>query len=285
MKYIVRNQSTNLKKEYIGGQILLIKERRKKILKLLDEREIVEISELTKLLNVSEMTVRRDLDDLQQENKISRIRGGAMKKHGPINTRSSFVERQDAYYNEKKLIGKVAASLIENNESIIFDSGTTTLEVARNINPEYELFTTSVSLQILLELSKYQRNKIFVPGGFINDAKELNIIGAHSTEILSQLSFNKVFLGAWGFNMERGIVYQNLEETILRRIMTSISNQIILVIDSSKFGKDGLVSLDEKSIQVDTIITDEKIPEEYIEFCSGNNIDLLIATQNGLKSI
>lgn len=264
---------------------MLIKERRKRILKLLDEREIVEIGELTKLLNVSEMTVRRDLEDLHQENKISRIRGGAMKKHGPVNTRSSFTERQDAYYSEKKLIGKVAASLIENNESIIFDSGTTTLEVARNINPEHELFTTSGSLQILLELSKYQKNKVFVPGGFISDSKELNIIGAHSTEILSQLSVNKVFLGAWGFNMERGIVYQNLEETILRRIMASISNQIILVIDSSKFGKDGLVCLDDKSIQVDTIITDEKIPEEYIEFCSGNNIELLIATQNGMKSI
>lgn len=264
---------------------MLITERRKKILQLLEEKEIVQISELTKLLKVSEMTIRRDLDDLKNANEISRIRGGAMKKHGPVNTRSSFIERQDAYISEKKLIGKAAASLIENYDSVIFDSGTTTIEVARNLNPEFELFTISQSVQILLELSKYQNNKTFIPGGFINDSKELNIVGAHSTDILNQLSVNKVFLGAWGFNLERGVVYQSLEETVIRRMMKEISNEVILVIDSSKFGKDGLVSLDEKVRSIDKIITDENIPEDYIDYFLTNNIELLIANENGLNSI
>jgi DeoR family transcriptional regulator, aga operon transcriptional repressor len=261
---------------------MLASERKQKILELINEKEIVQISELTKLFDVAEMTIRRDLDDLDKENIIARVRGGAMKVSGPSIHRSAFTERKDEYFTEKKRIGKIAAELIGEKDTVLFDSGTTTMEIAKNLSHTHELFTMTMSIPIAIELSKYKQNQVYIPGGFLKDPNELNIIGNSTINALEDFSINKLFLGAWGFHEERGLVFLNVEETILRKKMMKIANEVNVVIDSSKFGKDGLVSINDFS-KIDRIITDDKIPEDFLDFCLAKNIEVYVVGENDFK--
>ncbi len=233
--------------------------RRARILELLEEKGQVRIPEMSNLFNVSEVTIRNDLEQLEQKNLLIRTRGGALK-----------IQRVGIDYNlnlkskkkrtEKEKIGVKAAELINEGETIILDSGTTTFEVAKNLGKFNDLTVITNALNIAGALIDFSNIKVIVPGGTLR-RNSLSLIGAIAEQSIQDYYCDKVFLGVDGIDAAHGISTPNAEEAHLNKLMIKNSKEVIVVTDSSKFSKRSFVLI--SGIEdVDTIITDNGIPDE-----------------------
>nr|WP_304220028.1 DeoR/GlpR family DNA-binding transcription regulator [Fredinandcohnia onubensis] len=263
---------------------MLSSERKMLIIDYINQNGTVTIQELANKFTVSEMTIRRDLEDLDKQNVIKRIYGGAMKIEEPFHVKLPFEERKDQFIEEKQRIGKVAASLVKDRDTILLDSGTTCLEIAKHLHDKNHLFAITNYIPNAIELSANKSSEVFIVGGFLKESNQLNLVGSHALEILDQFSVDKLFLGAMGLHEKRGLVYYEVEEALIRKKMIEIAKQVYVVIDSSKFGKDGLFSIGSFS-NLHTIITDDKISEEYIDIITSKGIKLIIVSENETESI
>lgn len=263
---------------------MLANERKQKILDFIKKKESVTVLELKNSLNVSEMTIRRDLGQLDDDGLIERVHGGAINTARVSNQRKSFKDREDKYQLEKQLIANFASSLIKDQDSIFFDSGTTLLELVKMLDWKHELFMMTFSLPIAAELAKYKNSDIYMPGGFIRDSKEMNLVGNSALEEINRFSVEKVFISAWGFHENRGLTYMDVEETTLREKIINSAKEVNVLIDSSKFGKDGRIAISNLS-KVDRIITDEGIPDKYRELCLLKGIQVYIINENDFEAL
>ncbi|MCM3711696.1 DeoR/GlpR family DNA-binding transcription regulator [Sporosarcina luteola] len=263
---------------------MLSSERKMLVIEYINKNGTVTIQELASEFSVSEMTIRRDLEDLDKQNIIKRIYGGAMKIEEPFRIKLPFEERKDQFLEEKRRIGRVAASLVMDRDTILLDSGTTCLETAKHLGDKNNLFAITNSIPNAIELSTNKNCDVFMMGGFIKESNQLNLVGSHAIDILDQFSVDKLFLGAMGIHEKRGLVYYEVEETLIRKKMIEIAKKVYVVIDSSKFGRDGLFSIGSFS-SINTIITDDKISEEQIDFVTSKGIKLIIVSENDTESI
>jgi DeoR family transcriptional regulator of aga operon len=234
-------------------------DRRAKIIEMLENNGQVRIPELSKIFNVSEVTIRNDLEQLEQKNLLIRTRGGALR-----------IQRVGVDYNlslkskkrkaEKERIGIRAAELVKDGETIILDSGTTTFEVARNLGEFKNLVVITNALNIAALLVDFPEIKVIMPGGTLR-RNSLSLIGAIAEESMSNYFCDKVFLGVDGIDSIYGISTPNAEEAHLNKLMIKNAKEVIVVTDSSKFQKRSFVLI--AGIEdVDTIVTDDGIPEE-----------------------
>ncbi|MCK4747691.1 MAG: DeoR/GlpR transcriptional regulator, partial [Bacteroidales bacterium] len=140
-------------------------DRREKIMKLLAENGKVYVHELSAMFKVSEVTIRNDLDQLERKNHLIRARGGALKMEGQVSLDFNLSEKHQLHYPEKARIGKKAAGLIGNSETIILDSGTTTMEIARNLGNHSDLTIITNALNIAAGLANHNNCKVIMLGG------------------------------------------------------------------------------------------------------------------------
>lgn len=141
-------------------------ERRSKILQVLDEQGQVNVSNLSEMLGVSEVTIRNDLDKLEKNKLLIRAHGGAFKTS---NIALTVTEKKKINLDVKRKIGAKAASFIEENDSIILDSGTTTFEISNNLGRFEKLTVISNALDIVNNLVKYEHLEVFMPGGYLKE--------------------------------------------------------------------------------------------------------------------
>jgi DeoR family fructose operon transcriptional repressor len=225
---------------------------------LIHKKESVTVAELSDLLQVSTMTVRRDLETLERMDLIQRVYGGAMAKAS--DTGRSFYHRSTEFGLEKKEIGRIAAALIQDDEKILFDAGTTTLQIAEALGGTKAITAITHALPVAQTFSNYQRVTTIILGGLIK-RKEQCAVGPMVIQDLSRFSVDTFFLSAAGFDPERGIHDTDLLESEVKQAMIRIARRVILVADSSKFGVIPLVHVaDWRCIQV--LVTDDGIPEE-----------------------
>ena len=145
----------------------LTPERRDYILKKLSVLGSVKVKDVSAKFNVSEVTVRKDLELLEKKNLLLRVRGGAIQlNYNPIEEDAPITVKQQKNYLEKQLIGKAAVSLIKENDTIILDSGTTTLEIAKNLHKFKNLSIITNALNIAMVLNEYKRFQVIIPGGY-----------------------------------------------------------------------------------------------------------------------
>ncbi len=255
------------------------KERRAKILRKLEETPNVSVSEMSKEFQVSEVTIRKDLNELKRRNLLMRVRGGAIK-HPEVDSQHDIeVDRKKLFhYKEKKAIGRLAASLINENETILIDSGSTTLEVAKNLDDFQNLTIITNALNIAIELTKYKRFKVILLGGFVRESS-LSTIGSIAESILKVFYCDKLFLGVDSISIEKGLSTTNIEEANINQTMMSISKQTIAVFDSSKFDKRKFAFIAPLD-KIDTIVTDEFITKEQRKQIKAMNIQLYTAHVN-----
>ncbi len=249
-------------------------ERRTKILEIIDSEGKVKVSELSKLFNVSEVTIRNDLDQLEKKNLLIRAHGGAMKlKRAGIDYELDVKAKKNR--TQKIAIGKKAASLIKNGDTIILDSGTTTLEIAKNLAKFSNLTVITNSLNIAGQLVEFPDIKVIMLGGILR-RKSLSFVGIKAIESLKNYYCDKVFIGVDGIDTQYGISTPNVDEAHLNNIMINNSREVIVVTDSSKFKNRSFAYI--APIQkVTTIITDENIPDDEKEKIEKFGIHLLIA--------
>lgn len=233
-------------------------ERRDYILQELKKHGSIKVKDISDRFNVSEVTTRKDLELFEKKNFLLRVRGGAIRLNNSyMNDDNSITEKQKKNYREKQIIGKAAASLINENDTIILDSGTTTLEIAKNLQKFQNLSIITNALNIAIILNEYKRFTVIIPGGYLRE-KSMSLVGPIAESFLKNFYCDKLFLGIDSFNLERGVSTPDLEEASMNQTMISVSKEIIAVFDSSKFNRRSFASI-APITKINTIITDSGI--------------------------
>jgi len=248
-------------------------DRRNEIIKSLAANGKVRDDKLSKYFNVSTVTIRNDLDYLEKKKLVHRAYGGALSRES-VSGDSPLAEKQKKYIDEKRKIGVEAAKMIFEGDSIILDSGTTTQQIAKNIKRKKDIIVLTNAINIAMELASTENITVMLLGGILRK-KSYSVIGSEAESIIRNHYFDKFFLGIDGFDLETGITTPNSQEAQLNRIMVQKSKEIIIVTDSSKFGNSSfsfICSIND----IDKVITDENIPDKYIEILKERDIELII---------
>ena len=238
---------------------MMAEERRTQILQIARSAGRVKVNELVRRFNTSAVTIRNDLNELHQRGLVLRSHGGAVLPD-TILRESPVHERLKTHSDEKRRIGAMAATLINDGETIILDSGTTTLEIARQIKKKQGLQIITNGVNIAAELLDARGVEVFIVGGTVR-GESASISGRFTEEMIEQFSADKMFLSGAGCDLDFGVSGANLEETMVNRAMLEISREIILVSDASKFSKRSMSRIAPFS-EIDTVISDTGLGEE-----------------------
>lgn len=250
-------------------------ERRKGILNKLNEDGQVLVPDLSKQFSVSEVTIRNDLERLEEKNMLLRARGGAIKTEGGVGLDHHLSEKDKLHYAEKTRIGKKAAQLINENDTIIIDSGTTTMEIAKNLGQVSNVTVICNALNIINQLIHNKSINMIIPGGYLR-RNSLSLVGPLAEKNLNNLFVDKAFIGVDGFDTKHGIYTPNIEEAYFNEIMIKISKEVIVVCDSSKFSRRSLAYICGID-KIHTVITDNGIPDEDKKRLEDYGIKVIIA--------
>ncbi len=250
--------------------------RRAKILEELDVKGQVTVSDLSKRFEISEVTIRNDLAHLEKQNMLIRARGGAIKiKFFRMEIDPPISDKQKEYQREKQKIAKAALKLIENGDTIVIDSGTTTTEIAKNLEQFNNLTIITNALNIASILSEYQDFNIYMPGGVLRK-KSLSLVGALASENIKKFYCDKLFLGVDGFDTLHGLSTPNTEEAHLNTIMIGMAKKVIVVTDSRKFRRRRFGFIGTLS-QIHVVITDAGIRDEDRARLENQGVEVIIA--------
>lgn len=249
--------------------------RRNEILNLVNSESQVHVDELSARFGVSEVTIRNDLDQLEKKKLLVRARGGAMRVDGRVGVDYNLSEKDKLHYDEKKRIAKEAVKLINQSEIILLDSGTTTAELAKNLDKVGDLTVITNALNIAMILMNNPGINLTIPGGYLRNNSQ-SLVGSMAEKALKNFYVDKTFLGVDGFDTQRGIYTPNIEEAHLNELMIQISNQIIVLCDSSKFKKKSFAFICPVE-KIHTVITDENLDEENHKRLIELGIEVIIA--------
>jgi DeoR/GlpR family transcriptional regulator of sugar metabolism len=213
--------------------------RLKDILRDLQKEGTVSVDQLSERLEVSLVTVRRDLDLLEQQGLLRRTHGGAVSIeplfYEPFRNDRSFQAQVERQAQEKRRIGRAAASLIERGETIALTPGTTTTEVIRGLPMNHEITVVTNTVNVAMELSKRKDLKIFVTGGHLK-GDWFSLVGPTAVQSLSQLLITTAFIGADGLDLKWGASCYSSDEAHLNSVMVKHARRRVAVVDHSKFG-------------------------------------------------
>ena len=252
------------------------KSRRAMILNLLESNNEVSVTELSKTLHTSEVTIRKDLTILQDRNLLVRTRGGAIRR--PVenqNEDTAIGQKRMFNFREKERIGALAATLIQDGDNIMLDSGTTTLEIARHLDRFTNLTIITNAMNIAVELMRYKRFTVIILGGHVR-INSHSTVGPLALNTLSHFSNYKLFLGVDSFSLDSGISTPSLEEAMLNQAMIAQARETIAVFDSSKFNKRSFCHITNVE-QIQAIVTDNDLPQGMATRLREKNVKLYLA--------
>ncbi len=252
---------------------LRAEERMNKILKITETKRFIKVEELASFFDVSSRTIRRDLEKLEQNGLLKRTYGGAVATC-PDEDELTLDIRGDIFAGEKEKIGKAAAELIEDGDSLVLDSGTTVHWVAKHIKMKRDLIVVTNAINIVNELAKCENITLVVTGGTLR-ASTYSLVGAQTQEMLRKINVKWAFLGASGITERQGFTNTNLFEAEVKRAMIACAKKSVVLADHSKFGKvsfSNFASLTE----VDHIITDSGASEEELKGLLDSGSDIII---------
>lgn len=236
--------------------------RRNKILELIKTHGQVNVKELEQLFEVTGVTIRNDLENLEKKRMLIRARGGAIKiEQNYIQEDYPLSDKQKKHLFEKQEIGKKAAGLIQDNDTIIIDSGSTTFELAKNLRNFNELTVITNALNVATLLADFKNVNTIVPGGILKK-NSLSLVGIFAERGFKDYFCDKLFLGVDGFDLDFGISTPDPEEAHLNQIMIGISKEVIVVADSSKFKKRGFAFIAPLN-KIHTVVTDKGLQPEH----------------------
>ena len=253
---------------------MLANQRREKILELLKEDGSAKVINLAKIFKVSEVTIRQDLEKLEQDGYIKREHGGAFLKNVENSVKSFSVLNQDNI-EKKQLIAKKAAELIETGETIILDSGSTTTEIAKNLIGRSGITVITNALNIALLLGAEPGIEVVVTGGEFKPPT-LSLTGQKAASFFEDINVHKLFLATAGISLRSGLTYPSISDIVVKKAMIDSADVTYLVADSTKIGKNSFASLGALSL-VDFIITDSEIEPKYMQLFRDHEIELIIA--------
>jgi DeoR/GlpR family transcriptional regulator of sugar metabolism len=260
-------------------------ERQAKILQIIREREFIENSELTRIFNVTIATIRADLKALNEQGLVQIDHGGtSVANRDEVRGEPLYETKIFVNHDAKQAIGKTAATLVHDGDVVILDSGTTNFSIARSlrINHLKKLTVVTCDMMVAKELGSDPDIDVILLGGKVRKSY-YSTCGIYTESILKNLHANKFFLGIDGANQEYGITNIILEEVPIKKLQIEISDEVILVADSTKFGKTAIHRVCMWN-EIDKIITDNCICPEYLTFFETHNIPVLPVSLYGGSS-
>ena len=235
----------------------------------------MQVEQLVETFAVSEVSIRKDLAVLEERKLLVRVKGGAIALHqsGDLDD-MSISRKQQLHAREKQLIGRYAAAMIHDGERIIFDSGTTTMEIAKNLEPLKDLTVITNALDIAITVNNYGRFSVIVLGGTMRSVSH-STVGMISEYALKNIFCDKLFLGVDSISIKDGISTPSLEEASLNQAMIGAAREVIAVFDSSKFGRRTFAHIADLD-RISAIVTDSGISPELKDFIEKSHITLHI---------
>ncbi len=252
--------------------------RYKKILSVLrDNGGFIRVADLAAILDVSEMTIRRDLIVLEEKKLLRRTHGGALLKNQDESDSKKQNIAQITNIERKRAIGKTAAKLIETGDSLYIDSGSTTPYLASAIKEidDLSLAIITNSIDIAKTLSHKKDIDVIMPGGKVHTTY-FSLVGPVTEDTLKKFNYSKAFLSAGGINLSNGLAILHIDEIPIKKIVVENAKQIIVMVDSTKFKKNSLISVIPFN-KIDIIVTDWEIEKSYLHELEKKGIKVIVA--------
>jgi DeoR family fructose operon transcriptional repressor len=258
---------------------LFVEERKQKILEFIEEHRKATVVELCQQFKVSSATIRNDLRDLETAGLLIRTHGGAMVKT-KTGLESDMSLRKVQNLDEKRRIAEAALRLVEDGDTIILDTGTTTYELALLLGQKRDLTVVTNDLPIALLLEDFESVRVVVVGGLIRRKFHCTVASSFSgMNALSDLTVDKAFMAANGFSLEKGASTPDLNHSETKKLMISIAARIVLLFDSSKMGRNSFAIFAPPD-KIDAIVTDFLHDEER-RALEESGIEAILAVPDG----
>jgi DeoR/GlpR family transcriptional regulator of sugar metabolism len=255
---------------------MIINKRHAEILELLNTNRQVSVSELSKRFSISEVTIRKDLDHLEQNGYLIRVSGGAiLKEQGNTDSSSCFIPPEVMKdYEDKRKIGILASNLINDEDFLFLGPGYTCVEIAKNLKDKKRLAIITMNISAAIELADIPENKLItVPGDFTKRNGTYYVSGPALFDYFSNNFFDKILITMDGISLARG--FSVLDDTTAKIYQSLLkrSEEIIVCATGSKFDKNALAYLGPLTL-ADKIVTNEPVPEEYEKYFQENGIEV-----------
>jgi DeoR/GlpR family transcriptional regulator of sugar metabolism len=235
--------------------------RREAILGYMSDRDRISVADLSQLLGVSEVTIRKDLDALEGQGLLMRVHGGAVGS-GRRQLELYFAAREEQHREKKRRIAQAAAEMIGPHQRLFLDASTTALQIARLIKSRSDLVVVTNGLYTALELNFSEGITTLVVGGRMR-RRSSSLVGAAGHAMLERLRVDIGFFGAAGLTARNGLMENDSDEAQLKHWMVGASGMVVGIVDSSKFG---ITKLNAFALprEIDRIITDDGAPEGIV---------------------
>lgn len=211
-------------------------DRQEKLLEYLNANGRATVDELEHILNVSKATVRRDIDELDSRKLLYKTYGGVISLYNTLSGEIPSDEKSSRCIEEKRRIGKEAVGMVEDGDIIILDSGTTTLEIARNLGNKTVTVITN-DLKIATELARFPRVTLYMVGGLVEHDVSVTL-GHVALQFLNTIKVNKTFLGVDAINPEKGVTDRAMADVPIKQAMAASGHELIIVADHTKIGQE-----------------------------------------------
>lgn len=249
-------------------------ERQKQILSLLGKQGRLSVAEIVEQFAISEATARRDLESLTSQGKAQRVHGGAIAiEQAP--PEQPILQREGEQAEEKSAIGRAAADLIHDGETVFLGSGTTVLETARHLRERRNLTVVTNSLPVLNALAGLKDITVVSLGGQLRES-ELSFIGHITEQALAELHVGKVVIGTRGLSLEHGLTNDYLPETLTDRAILKIGREVIVAADHTKINRVSTALLAPLS-SMTTFVTDANADKKFLQALKKLDIQVVIA--------
>lgn len=254
---------------------MLANQRREKILELLKEDGSAKVVDLARIFKVTEVTVRQDLEKLEKDGLCVKEHGGAYLKNIQDQVSSFSVANHDNM-DKKELIAIKCLDYINNGDTIILDSGSTTTEIARKLKGNRQVTVITNALNIAMMLGAEPGIEVIMTGGEFKPPT-LSLTGQKAADFFKGINIQKLFLATAGLSLKSGLTYPSISDIVVKKAMIDAAETTYLVADSTKFGKSAFASLGALSL-INYIITDGGIEEKHREVFRSHEIEIIVAS-------
>jgi DeoR family transcriptional regulator, aga operon transcriptional repressor len=253
---------------------LLAEERRRRIVELVDKQNHATVEELVPRFHVSAVTIRGDLEELHAAGLLVRTHGGALKRLDQQDV--PIAVKETLHHGEKVRIGHAAAQLIKESETVILDSGTTTMEIARQLKflKLKQLTVITNALNIAMELASLPHIRVIMIGGILRQMS-YSTVGPQAEQLLRGLYADRLFLGIDGLDPDIGLTTPDVHEAQLNALMIKVAREVTAVADSSKFFRRTLSSIAGLH-EIHRIITDDKVDQQIVATLRARNLEVMV---------
>ncbi len=252
-------------------------ERHQAILDLVQQNESVRVTDLAQQLRVSESTIRTDLEDLDEQGLLMRVRGGAIAHHNPGSASGDLLSLSGRAFknaDEKQAIARWAAGMIEDGDVIMLDASSTVMHITSFLRDRRNLTIFTNGIDVARALAKEASNTVIILGGILRQNGN-SITGEISKQLLQDYHIKTAFLSCSGFTIEQGMFETNLQEAQMKALMLQASQRCVAMIDSSKIDNIGLTAYATLR-DIEYFVTDENIEPRTIEQIQASNTHVIV---------